>query len=214
MVALLGRNGMGKTTTVQSIVGFTPPRRGEIWFKDQDVSRMPSHRIARMGMGLVPQGRRIFSSLSVKENLTIAERLGKRESNWTLEAVYSLFPVLEERADNRGNMLSGGEQQMLCLGRALMTNPDFLVMDEPSEGLAPLIVAEVGTIIRKLKAEGLSILLTEQNLHLALAVSDYVYIISKGKIVYGSTPEELRKDEEAQHVHLAVNETPRSGVQT
>jgi len=204
VVALLGRNGMGKTTTIRSIIGFTPPRYGEVWFKGEEVSHLPPHQICQMGLGLVPQGRRIFPSLTVKENLTIGARPSKRGNGWTLEKAYSLFPILKERANNRGNLLSGGEQQMLCIARALLTNPDFLLMDEPSEGLAPLLVQEVGNIILQLKNEGLSILLTEQNLPLALRVSDYVYILGKGEIVYQSTPEELMNNKEAQATHLAV----------
>lgn len=204
VVALLGRNGMGKTTTIRSIIGFTPPRSGEVWFKGKEVSHLPPHKICQMGLGLVPQGRRIFPSLTVKENLTIGARPSKRSDGWSLERVYSLFPILKERANNRGNLLSGGEQQMLCIARALLTNPDFLLMDEPSEGLAPLLVQEVGNIISQLKSEGLSILLTEQNLTLALSVSDYVYILSKGEIVYQSTSEELMNNKEAQVAHLAV----------
>jgi branched-chain amino acid transport system ATP-binding protein len=204
VVALLGRNGMGKTTTMRSIIGFTPPRHGEVWFKGEDVSHLPPHKICQMGLGLVPQGRRIFPSLTVKENLTIGARPSKRGNGWTLEKAYSLFPILKERANNKGNLLSGGEQQMLCIARALLTNPVFLLMDEPSEGLAPLLVQEVGNIISQLKSEGLSILLTEQNLPLALGVSDYVYILGKGEIVYQSTSEELMNNKEAQAIHLAV----------
>ena len=204
VVALLGRNGMGKTTTIRSIIGFTPPRSGEVWFKGKEVSHLRPHKICQMGLGLVPQGRRIFPSLTVKENLTIGARPKKRGDGWTLERAYSFSPILKERANNRGNLLSGGEQQMLCIARALLTNPGFLLMDEPSEGLAPLLVQEVGNIISQLKSEGLSILLTEQNLTLALSVSDYVYILSKGEIVYQSTSEELMNNKEAQVAHLAV----------
>lgn len=204
VVALLGRNGMGKTTTVRSIIGFTPPRSGVVRFEGKDISGLPSYKICQMGLALVPQGRRIFPSLSVEENLTIGARPAKRGGGWSLERAYSLFPILKERAKNKGNLLSGGEQQMLCIARALLTNPDLLVMDEASEGLAPLIVREIGEFILQLKNDGLSVLLVEQNLPMALSVSDYVYVLSKGEIVYQSTPEELKKNKEIQNKYLAV----------
>jgi branched-chain amino acid transport system ATP-binding protein len=201
VAALLGPNGMGKTTTVRSIIGFTPPRSGVIRFKETRIESLPPYQICQIGLALVPQGRRIFSSLTVKENLLI----GERGTGWSLERVYSFFPILKERARHKGNLLSGGEQQMLCMGRALLTNPDFLLMDEPSEGLAPLLVQETGNIIAQLKADGLSILLVEQNLPLALRVSDYVYILSKGVIVHESTAEELSSNEEAKVRYLGVS---------
>jgi branched-chain amino acid transport system ATP-binding protein len=204
VVALLGRNGMGKTTTVRSIIGFTPPRSGSIHFKGKEITGLPSYQICQMGLALVPQGRRIFPSLSVKENLTIGARPSKRNGGWTLERAYSSFPILKERANQPGNLLSGGEQQMLTIARALLTNPDFLLMDEPSEGLAPLIVEQIGDIITQLKRDGLSILLVEQNLPMASRVSDFVYVLSKGEVVYQSTPEELSKNEEIQGKYLAV----------
>ena len=204
VVALLGRNGMGKTTTIRSIIGFTPPRRGVIRFKGRDIAGLQPYKIARMGIGLVPQGRHIFPSLSVKENLTMSARDTGKPGAWSLDRVYSLFPILKERANCKGTLLSGGEQQMLTIGRALMTNPDLLLMDEPSEGLAPIIVREVGHIISQLKESGFSILLVEQNLPLAMRVADYVYIVSKGVIVYESTPEELKGNEEAKTKHLGV----------
>ncbi len=200
VVALLGRNGMGKTTTVRSIIGFTPPRSGRVRFKDREIQGLPPHKICQMGLALVPQGRRIFPSLSVQENLFI----GSRGKGWSLERAYSYFPVLRERASHKGNMLSGGEQQMLCIARALLTNPELLLMDEPSEGLAPILAEKVGDIISELKKDGLSILLVEQNLSLALSVSDYVYIISKGEIVYDATAEALNNDEEAQSRYLGA----------
>jgi branched-chain amino acid transport system ATP-binding protein len=205
VVALLGRNGMGKTTTIRTIIGFNPPRRGTITFKDKIISGLPANRIAQMGIGLVPQGRRIFPSLSVTENLTMAARASGRKEGWSLEKVYSLFPILKERGRNKGNLLSGGEQQMLTIARALMTNPDLLLLDEPSEGLAPVIVKEMGRIVGQLKQEGISILLVEQNLSMALKVADYVYVISKGKIVYESTPDNLKADEEIKAKYLGVN---------
>ncbi|MCX8022671.1 MAG: ABC transporter ATP-binding protein [Syntrophorhabdaceae bacterium] len=204
VVALLGRNGMGKTTIVRSIVGFTPARTGRIIFKGEDITTLPPYQICRMGIALAPQGRAIFPSLTVEENLTIGERKGKRANRWTLDRVYSLFPRLKERSKNKGNLLSGGEQQMLCIARAMMTNPDFLIMDEASEGLAPLIVKEIGELVLELKKEGLSLLIVEQNLSLALNVSDYVYIVSKGEIIYHSTAEELRNNKEEQNRCLGV----------
>jgi branched-chain amino acid transport system ATP-binding protein len=204
VAAIVGRNGMGKTTIIHSIIGFTPPRRGKIVFKEKELSTVKPFQIPRMGMGLVPQGRRIFASLSVEENLTMAARKRETREAWSLERVYSLFPVLGQRARLKGSLLSGGELQMLSIGRALMTNPELLLMDEPSEGLAPLIVQELGNIIRSLNEGGLSILLVEQNMRLALTVSSYVYVVNKGMIVYGSTPEELDTNEEVKNVHLGV----------
>ena len=204
VVALLGRNGMGKTTIVRSVIGFTPPRSGHVRFKGREISGLPPYQICQMGLALAPQGRAIFPSLSVEENLTIGERSGKRDGGWSLERVYSLFPRLKERARNKGNLLSGGEQQMLCIGRALLTNPELLLMDEPSEGLAPMIVREIGELVLKLKSNGLSVLLVEQNLSLALGVCDYVYIVSKGEIVYQSTPDDLKNDKQKQNKYLGV----------
>jgi len=212
VVAIVGRNGMGKTTTIRSIVGFTPPSRGVVRFKDKDITGFQPYKIAQMGMGLVPQGRRIFSLLSVKENLTISARnMGKHEA-WSLENVYSVFPILKKRANYKGNVLSGGEQQMLAIGRALMTNPDLLLMDEPSEGLAPVIVREVGRIIGQLRKSGFSILLVEQNLPMALDVADYIYVIGRGAIVYQSTPEELQNNEEVQNKYLGITTKRGKGV--
>lgn len=206
-VALLGRNGMGKTTTIRSIVGFTPPRRGSVHFLEQDVTRWPAHRRARFGMSLCPQGRRIFSSLSVTENLTMAARGANRNGDknpWTLERVYEHFPILRERARLKGTTLSGGEQQMLAIGRALMTNPQLFILDEPSEGLAPIIVRDITEIICGLKEMGLSILLVEQNLPMALQIADDTYIISKGENVYHGHPEELAANREVKDLHLGV----------
>jgi len=202
-VALLGRNGMGKTTVARSIIGLTPPRRGIVRFKGQEINSLEPYQIAQMGVALVPQGRAIFSSLSVKENLTIAARNSGKAEAWTLDRVYSLFPILEARANIYGNLLSGGEQQMLSIGRALMTNPDLLLLDEPSEGLAPLVIQEISRVIKQLKGS-LSVLLAEQNLPMALNLADYVYVISKGTVVYESTPQELRNNEEIKSKHLGV----------
>ena len=203
VVALLGRNGVGKTTLIRSIIGFTPPRRGAIRFKGTEITRLPSYQIARMGIGLIPQGRRIFPSLDVREHLEVVAR-PRDGSGWSMKAVLALFPRLRERLRNRGNTLSGGEQQMLATGRALVCNPDLLLMDEPSEGLAPLLVQELGRVIRELKADRISILLVEQNLAFALGLADYVYILSKGKIVHASSPEELLRDDAAKSRYLGV----------
>jgi len=205
VVALLGRNGMGKTTTIHSIIGFTPPRQGKVIFKGRELTKLPPYQIPRMGLALVPQGRRIFPSLSVKENLTMAAQSRGKSDAWSLDKVYSHFPILKERANLKGNLLSGGEQQMLTIARALMTNPDLLLMDEPSEGLAPMIVQELGDTINQLNRSGLSILLVEQNMRLALNVADYVYILSKGVIVYESTPDDLRDNEEVKTKYLSVS---------
>jgi branched-chain amino acid transport system ATP-binding protein len=199
-VALLGRNGAGKTTTIRSIVGFTPPRTGRVVFAGQAIERWPAYRVARQGLALVPQGRRIFAPLSVRENLT----LGARAQGWTLERVFALFPRLRERESQAGGTLSGGEQQMLAIGRALMTNGRLLLLDEPSEGLAPLIVREIGGILLALKAERLSLLLVEQNYHLALRVADRVYVMNKGQIVYEGTPTALEADEDVKRRYLGV----------
>jgi branched-chain amino acid transport system ATP-binding protein len=181
VATLLGRNGMGKTTTIRSIIGFNPPRRGAIRFKRADITKLPPFQIAQMGIGLVPQGRRIFPSLSVKENLTMAARKGTGSSAWSLGKVYELFPALKDRADLTGDVLSGGEQQMLAICRALMTAPELLLLDEPSEGLAPVIVRELSSLISQLRDDsGLSILLVEQNLQMAMEITDYVYVLSKG----------------------------------
>jgi branched-chain amino acid transport system ATP-binding protein len=204
VVALLGRNGMGKTTTIRTIIGFNPPRLGTISFKGNVISSLPANRVAQMGIGLVPQGRRIFSTLSVIENLMMAARSSGKKDPWTLDKIYSFFPILKERAKNKGNLLSGGEQQMLTIARALMTNPDLLLLDEPSEGLSPIIVREVGQIIGELKRSGFSILLVEQNLSIALKASDYVYIMNKGTIVYESTPDDVRKNEEIKAKYIGV----------
>lgn len=202
-IALLGRNGVGKTTTIRTIIGFTPPRRGKIYFMEKNIVGLQSYDIARMGVGVVPQGRHVFPSLSVEENLLMPARTVAKGKGWSLQRVYSLFPILKERAKCASTVLSGGEQQMLTIARALMTNPDLLLMDEPSEGLAPMIVREVGRIICQLKETGLSILLVEQNLPLALGMADYVYIMGRGVIVYESSPERMINNEEVKAQYLA-----------
>jgi branched-chain amino acid transport system ATP-binding protein len=204
VVALLGRNGMGKTTAIRSIIGFTPPRRGQILFQGKEIMELPPNKIAKLGIGLVPQGRYIFPSLSVKENLTMSARGARRADSWSLDKVYALFPILRERSNCRGTLLSGGEQQMLAIGRALMTNPQLILMDEPSEGLAPLIVKDVGRIISQLKEKEFSILLVEQNLPMALKVADYLYVLSNGEVVYESTPEQLRSNDEIKAKYIGV----------
>jgi branched-chain amino acid transport system ATP-binding protein len=202
-VSLLGRNGVGKTTTIQSIIGFTPPQQGRIILRDTEITDLPAHRIARLGVGLVPQGRGIFPTLTVKENITLAAR-NARNGGWTLDRVQETFPPLAARLNNLGSQLSGGEQQMLAIARALMTNPVLLLLDEPSEGLAPLIVTEIGRIIGRLKEQQLSILLVEQNLSLALGVTERVYVMNKGRIVFDGTPAGLREQEEVMHRYLGV----------
>ena len=203
ILGLLGRNGVGKTTLVNSIVGFNTPRRGKIVFKGNDITHITSFETVRSGMGLVPQGRRVFPTLSVEENLLVAERNTDRHG-WNLQRVYGLFPRLEERRTQRAKTLSGGEQQMLAIGRGLMTNPDCLIMDEPSEGLAPIIIQGVWEAVAKLKEEGLSILLVEQNANLALKLVDYVHVMSKGQVVYSSKPEELQANEEIKSNYLGI----------
>jgi branched-chain amino acid transport system ATP-binding protein len=203
VVAVLGRNGMGKTTLIRSIIGFTPPRRGRIVYRGVDVTRRPSHEIARMGVGIVPQARRIFPSLTVLENLTVAARQ-TRGDGWDLDRIFRVFPRLQERLHHRGNKLSGGEQQMLAIARALMTNPEFLLMDEPSEGLAPLLVMELRDVLLNLRRRGLSILLVEQNLPLALRVADVVHVLSKGRVVFEGSPQELDAAEEVKRRYLGV----------
>ncbi len=203
ILGLLGRNGVGKTTLVNSIIGFTPPRRGRILFKGADITQTSSFETVRRGMGLVPQGRRVFPTLTVAENLVVAERNVGRHG-WAVERVYALFPRLAERRWQRARTLSGGEQQMLAIGRALMTNPDCLIMDEPSEGLAPIIIQGLWEAIGKLRTEGLSILLVEQNASLAVQLVDYVHVVSKGIIVYSAAPQELWANDEIKSGFLGI----------
>ena len=201
VVALLGRNGAGKTTTIRSIMGLTPPQSGEVFFRGEPIHKKAAFQISRMGVGIVPQGRRLFKSLTVKEHLEVYCRGSKF---WNPGKALEYFPRLAERINNKGNELSGGEQQMLAIARALMINPSLILMDEPTEGLAPLIVAEVGKLIRMVKNEGYSILLTEQKLNFALDLADEVYVMNKGQIVYHDTPDALRENEEVKHTYLGV----------
>jgi branched-chain amino acid transport system ATP-binding protein len=205
VLALLGRNGAGKTTCMSSIIGFLQPRRGEIRLFGDPISRLAPEAIARRGIGFVPQGRRIFHTLTVRENLTVSarSRVGAPVP-WTLERVVRLFPRLKERLQQVAGSLSGGEQQMLAIGRALMGNPRVLLMDEPSEGLAPLIVAEVGRIIARLKEEGQSILLVEQNVKLALDLADDVVILNTGRVAFRGTADQVRVDQALITQHLGV----------
>jgi branched-chain amino acid transport system ATP-binding protein len=205
VAVLLGRNGMGKTTTVHSVIGFVRPESGVIRFRGKVISGLNPYEIARMGIALVPQGRRIFRSLTVHENLSIVPVRRGAGKLWSLERVYSVFPRLKERAKLRAGLLSGGEQQMLSIGRALLANPELILMDEPSEGLAPYVVREVGEIIKLIKADGVSLLLVEQNLYLGLSTSDYAYVIENGEIVYEATIDMLSEDKAAQDKYLAVS---------
>jgi branched-chain amino acid transport system ATP-binding protein len=203
VTAVLGRNGVGKTTLMRSVIGFTPPRAGHIRFAGEPIERLPSHVIARRGVGLVPQGRRIFPSLTVEENLRLGGLPG-RAGRWNLGTVYEQFPRLRERSANYGGQLSGGEQQMVAIGRALMANPVLLLMDEPSEGLAPLIVRELERTLARLKETGLAIVLVEQNLPLALSVADTAYIISKGRVVFDGDPAVVRDDPGVRTRYLGI----------
>jgi branched-chain amino acid transport system ATP-binding protein len=201
VVAILGRNGMGKTTLIRSVIGFTPVKRGKVLFKGADVTHVPDFKRTKMGMGLVPQGRLIFPSLTVRENILLGARTG---GDWNLESIYELFPILRERGKHRGNKLSGGEQQMLAIARALMTNPDLLLLDEPTEGLAPLLVEIVQGVILRLKEGGHTILLVEQNMPMALSVADNVHVLSRGSIVHSSAPSELWENEEIKKTYLGI----------
>ena len=216
VTAVLGRNGVGKTTLCRSIAGLTPARDGNVIFDGTDITRTPPYRIHHLGISLVPQGRRIFPSLTVHENLAIAivdvGRVPPRgrdtpsggPAGWDLQKVFAVFPRLSERSRNRGNELSGGEQQMLAIARALVARPSFLIMDEPTEGLAPVLVAEVANVIRRLKEEGTSILLAEQNAAFAVKVADHVHVMSKGQVVHSSDPVSLWNDEDIKTRLLGV----------
>jgi branched-chain amino acid transport system ATP-binding protein len=206
IAAVLGRNGVGKTTLIRSIIAFTPPRRGRIVFDGADVTRWPSYRIGPAGMGIVPQGRRIFPSLSVRENLEIAARAAAAGAAgaWTIDSALALFPALRERLRNSAGTLSGGEQQMLAVARALVGNARLILMDEPTEGLSPQIVGELKQLVLRLRDSGLAILLVEQNIAFALETADTVSVMDKGKIVYHGLPRELAADEGVQKTYLGL----------
>jgi branched-chain amino acid transport system ATP-binding protein len=205
MVALMGRNGMGKTTIIRSIMGLTPSRAGTIRFDGRDVRQLPAFRIAQLGIGLVPEGRQIFPNLTVRENLIAAShnRLGAADP-WTLEKIHALFPRLAERADNMGVTLSGGEQQMLAIGRALMTNPKLLILDEATEGLAPLIREEIWNCLSLLKARGQSVLVIDKNVGNLVRIADRHYIIERGRAVWSGTSEQLIAEPDLQHRYLGI----------
>jgi len=206
IVAILGRNGMGKTTLIRSVAGLTPPREGEIVFKGVPLAGRAPYTIAQSGIALVPQGRRIFRSLSVRENLLLpTSGLARpRAGRWTLQSVLAQFPQLAERIHHPGGALSGGEQQMLAVGRALIANPDLILMDEPSEGLSPKLVQHVGTIMQGVREHGHAVLLVEQNFALAMAVADYIYVVSAGRFVFAGTPADLERSPEVLDQHLGV----------
>jgi branched-chain amino acid transport system ATP-binding protein len=201
VVALLGRNGAGKTTTLRSVTGLTPPKRGQILYKGSDISGVDPHMISRKGIAMVPETRDIFSYLTVKENLAIAER---RNSRWQMDTVLARFPSLRERLHHKGRELSGGEQEMLAIARALLTGPDLLLLDEPSQGLAPMVVSAVMATILELKAQHVSMLLVEQNAEMALQLADRVYVIDHGTVVFEGTPARLRADQQVTATYLGV----------
>jgi branched-chain amino acid transport system ATP-binding protein len=203
-VCLLGRNGVGKTTTMRSIMGLTPPRQGRVMWKGRDVSGRQPYQIADLGIGFVPEDRRIFADLTVWENLDVAARRRGGASTWTLERVFDLFPKLRELVNRQGGFLSGGEQQMLTIARTLMGNPELLLLDEPSEGLAPLVIDHLKEQIERLKRDGLTILLAEQNVDFSLDLADRVYVLEKGHIRYQGTARAFREDESVRAQYLAL----------
>ncbi|HXZ38296.1 MAG TPA: ABC transporter ATP-binding protein [Thermodesulfobacteriota bacterium] len=205
VISLLGRNGVGKTTTLRSIMGLTPPISGSIRWRGEEIVGKPTFQISRLGIGFVPEDRRIFSDLTVWENLDVAIRPGgKKENAWTLERVFDLFPALRPLQKRKGGYLSGGEQQMLTIARTLMSNPDLLLLDEPSEGLAPIVVHQLGEQIAKLREEGMTILLCEQNTRFSLDLSDRLYILEKGAVKYEGRVQDFMKDEKIGRAYLAV----------
>ena len=204
IACLLGRNGAGKSTTIKSIIGLTPPRKGTIRFKGEAITGKQPYQLVRMGMGYVPDDRRIFADLTVAENLEISKRGGKGASVWDRESVYDFFPALRPISSRKGGFLSGGEQQMLTIGRTLMTNPEFLMLDEPTEGLAPMVVRVLEERISQLNEKGLTVLLAEQNQKVALKISDRGYIIDNGVIRYHGTIDDLRDNEEIRKKYLLV----------
>jgi branched-chain amino acid transport system ATP-binding protein len=205
VVTLLGRNGVGKTTTLRSIMGLTPPQSGSIKWTGSEIRGLPPYRISQMGIGFVPEDRRIFSDLTVWENLDVAiKSAGPDEPGWTMDRVFEFFPALEMLRNRRGGYLSGGEQQMLAIARTLMGNPKLLLLDEPSEGLAPVIIQQLGKQISKLKQEGMTMLLSEQNSEFSLNLSDGIYILEKGEVRFEGSVEEFMKDEETCRAYLTV----------
>jgi branched-chain amino acid transport system ATP-binding protein len=212
-VALLGRNGVGKSTTIKSVMGLTPPKSGQILYDAQEIHHLPTRKRVDLGICYVPDNRRIFADLTVRENLEVADRGPVRKSRatqegarnvWTLDKIYELFPKLKTMEGRRGGYLSGGEQQMLAIARALLGNPELLILDEPTEGLAPLIVAELEEEILKLKATGISILIAEQNLKSALRIADRCYVLEKGQVRFSGTVQELRDNDEVREKYLLV----------
>ena len=203
-VALMGRNGAGKSTTLKAIMGLVPARARSLRFRGHDIKRLPSYRIARLGLGYVPEDRRIFTDLSVIENLKVGARTGESGARWTPERLFQLFPNLGEMRGRRASQMSGGEQQMLAIARTLMGNPDAILLDEPTEGLAPVIVAEMATALQRMKAEGIAVLLSEQNLKFASAVADRAYIIAKGQVRHQGPMAELAADAGLREAHLGL----------
>ena len=203
VVSILGRNGAGKTTTLRAIMGYLKPNPGRITYRGRDIGNLPPYVISRMGLGFVPQERGIFASLTARENLTVAARRGER-GLWTLDKVFELFPRLKERVELRGSKLSGGEQQMLSIARALLLNPSLLVLDEPSEGLAPLIVQEVIRTLQDLRKRGPSILIVEQNVRVALSLADRHFVLSKGQVCFAGTTEQLKRNDAAVRRNLGL----------
>lgn len=203
-ISLIGRNGVGKTTTMRSVIGLTPPRQGKVMFEGTDISQLATHKIAKLGIGFVPEERRIFPDLTVWENLDIARRPAGSGSGWDEDQVFSLFPDLGAIKTRQGGVLSGGQQQMLTIARSLMANPRLLLLDEPSEGLAPRVVEQLLERVQQLKASGLSIVLAEQNLKFVLALSDYCHLMEKGQVQYSGTPAELRENPEILERHLTL----------
>lgn len=205
VVCLLGRNGAGKTTTLRTIMGLAPPRSGSVKARGREIAGLPPHAIARLGIGFVPEDRRVYPDLTVRENLLVVHRRGDGAGRgWTVDRVYELFPVLARLDSHKGGYLSGGEQQMLTIGRTLMTNPRILLLDEPAEGLSPLVVQALAEQIMRLKREGMTILLSEQNLRFATHLSDRAYVIEKGTIRYEGTVEEFKQNEAVRHRYLMV----------
>ena len=202
VICLLGRNGAGKTTTLRSIMGFNPPKKGSIKFEGVDLAKLPPYQICRLGIGYVPQDRRIFPTLSVEDNLDVVER--RVEQGWTVEKIYSAFPILQNLRARKGRHLSGGEQQILAVARPLMTNPKLLLLDEPSEGLAPLIVKQIEELVKNIITTGISVILAEQNMRFAMNIAQRGYIIDKGRIHHQGTIEELKEDKEIIGKYLAV----------